>query len=71
MSLIAQGDRILALSESGLLRMVRATPEAFEVLGEVQLVEGQTWAHLAAAGEHVFVREQNSLHAFRWSEPGK
>ena len=66
MSLIAHGNRILALGNSGILRMIRATPERYEVIGEVQLVDGKTWAHLAAAGQQLFIREENSLHAFTW-----
>lgn len=68
MSLVAQGDRILALTESGMLRMVRANPDEFDVLGEVQVVEGETWSHLAAAGDQIFIREQNGLYAFRWAQ---
>ncbi len=66
-SLVAQGDRILGLAESGILRLVHATPEKYEVLGEVELVEeGSTWAHLAVAGNQLFVRELNSLIALEW-----
>jgi outer membrane protein assembly factor BamB len=66
-SLARRGDRILALSDTGLLRLIVATPQAYEVLFELELVEGQTWAHLAPAGRELYVRELHSLVAFRWS----
>lgn len=65
-SLAFQGDRILSLSDSGTLRLLRASPEAYEVLAERDLVEGQTWAHLAPAGDTLFVRELHGLYAFGW-----
>ncbi|MEM6672256.1 MAG: PQQ-binding-like beta-propeller repeat protein [Planctomycetota bacterium] len=72
-SLVGQGDRILALADTGILRLVRATPEKYDVLGEVDLVEGPSWAHLAVTapaegdeGAEIFVRAQTSLHAYRW-----
>ena len=66
-SLIVQGDRILALANTGILRLVQATPEAYTVQGEVPLIEeGSTWAHLAAAGDQLFVRELGGLMAYRW-----
>jgi outer membrane protein assembly factor BamB len=46
-SLVAQGDRILALDETGDLRLVRATPEKFELVGEAKVANRESWAHLA------------------------
>ena len=41
--------------------------------GQVDLVEGPSWGHLAVTapvegeeGTMIFVRAQNSLHAFSW-----
>lgn len=65
-SLVAQGDRILALSDTGVLRLVRAIPQQYEVLGEVELVAGPSWAHLAVAGDELFVREEEALRVFLW-----
>jgi len=65
-SLIAQGQRILALSNTGRLYMLAANPEAYEVIDEVELTDEESWAHLAAAGEQLFVRSQNALIAFDW-----
>ncbi|MEM1447507.1 MAG: PQQ-binding-like beta-propeller repeat protein [Planctomycetota bacterium] len=72
-SLVAQGDKILALANTGILRLINATPAKYDVASEVPLVEGPSWAHLVVTapvegdeGADVFVRGQTSLHAFRW-----
>lgn len=66
-SLVAQETRLLALDQDGTLRMIRATPERFELLAERRLTERDTWAHLAVAGDQLFVRTIDGLLAFRWS----
>lgn len=51
-SLVAQGGMILALADTGTLRLVAADPGAYRVLGEVELVAGPSWAHLAVVSPH-------------------
>jgi outer membrane protein assembly factor BamB len=70
MSLVAQGDRVLALDQRGQLLLFRANPEKFELLEKRQLGDAETWAHLAIADDELFVRELNALTAFRWSGRG-
>ena len=65
-SLIAQGDRILALSEDWTLRIIRANPEEFDVISERKVAEGDTWAHIAVSGSKVMVRELEALTVFDW-----
>ncbi len=67
-SLVAQGDRILALNDRGTLRLLAADPEAFRVLGEVEVADAETWAHISVAGDTIVIREQNALSSFRWSD---
>ncbi len=66
MSLVAQGDRILALDERGTLFLIRANPEKLEILSERKVAERDTWAHLSVAGSEPFIRELNALTAFNW-----
>ncbi len=66
-SLVAQGRRILALSDTGTLRLIEATPARYEVLAELELVAGPSWAHLAVAGDELHVREQDAYRVFRWT----
>ena len=68
-SLVAQGDRILALTADGHLLLMKANPAAFELIGAQQISEQDTWAHLGLSGDQLFVRELNAIAAFRWVDP--
>jgi len=65
-SQVSQGGRILALADTGVLRLLRADPQRYTVLGEVELVAGPSWAHLAVADGELHVREQDSYRVFSW-----
>lgn len=65
-SLAVQGDRLLCLSDAGVLRLIHADPAGYEVASEREILDEETWAHLAAAGDQLFVRGQESLVAFSW-----
>ena len=67
-SLVAQGGRILALDQRGQLFLLRANKEKFELLDERKLGGTETWAHLAAADDELFIRELNALTAYRWGK---
>ncbi len=69
-SMIARGGRILALDQRGQLLLLAANREKFELLDERKLGGTETWAHLAAADDALFVRELNALTAYRWGRPG-
>ncbi len=64
-SLVANGDKILALDESGELLLIRANPKEFELFDR-QKVGDDSWAHLAVTGKHVMVRELNALTVYEW-----
>jgi outer membrane protein assembly factor BamB len=65
-SMVAQGDRILALDERGILLLIKADPAGFQLLDERKVAHEDTWAHLAVTGDEIYVRELNALAAFRW-----
>ena len=65
-SLVASGERILALDETGDLRLIRATPESFELVGEAKVAEEESWAHLAVEGRELYVRDLEGLTAYEW-----
>lgn len=65
-SFVAQGDRILALSEKGDLILFRATPEKFEQLDTRTVADATAWSYLAVADGEVYVRDLNGLSVFRW-----
>jgi outer membrane protein assembly factor BamB len=66
-SLVAQGQKMMALDERGDLLLINANPEKFELLDQRQVSESPTWAHLAVCGDEVYVRDLKGLTAFRWS----
>lgn len=65
-SLIAQGDRILALDQRGELYLLRANPQKLEILDQRKLGTDETWAHLAVDETGIVVRELHGLVAFDW-----
>lgn len=65
-SMVAQGDRILALDERGELLLIRASPEKFDLLESRKISQSPTWAHLAVCNGQLLVREQNALVAYEW-----
>jgi outer membrane protein assembly factor BamB len=70
-SLIIQGDKVLALDQRGELLLFRATPEKFDLLSDYRVSDQETWAHLAASGDELFVRELNGITAFRFESGGR
>ncbi|MBN1418779.1 MAG: PQQ-binding-like beta-propeller repeat protein [Planctomycetes bacterium] len=70
MSLVGQGDRILALDERGILLLIAADPERFVLLDSRKVSEESTWAHLGVSGDALFVRELHAIAAFAWTESG-
>ena len=64
-SLVAQGDRILALDQRGQLFLIRANKEKYQQRDKRKLTDSETRAHLAVAGDQLFVRELNALSAWR------
>ncbi|MBV9124294.1 MAG: hypothetical protein JO112_13125 [Planctomycetes bacterium] len=69
--LVAQGDRILALDQRGILLLIKANPKQFELIDSQKVSEEDTWAHLAVSGNELYVRELNALAADRWEVTGK
>jgi len=67
-SLIARGDKILGLDQTGTLFLLKANPTEFELLSQRKVAEAESWAHLAAADDLLFVRDLNSLTAWRFAK---
>jgi outer membrane protein assembly factor BamB len=66
-SMVRNGDRILALSDDGMLYVLRANPERFELLDSASVAE-ESWAYVGVSGDRIFVRELDAIAAYRWSE---
>lgn len=65
-SMAVRGDRILALDQKGVLYLVRATPDKFDLIDQRKISDFDTWAHLAVCGDEVFVRDLKGVAAYRW-----
>jgi outer membrane protein assembly factor BamB len=68
-SLAANGTRILALDQKGELLLIEANPEAFRLLDRRKIAKQDTWAHVAVAGDQVYVRELKAIAAYHWHAP--
>jgi outer membrane protein assembly factor BamB len=68
-SFASRGDRLLGLDQKGVLYLIHATPEKYDLLDQRKVSDQDTWAHLAVCGDEVFVRDFKGVTAYRW--PGK
>jgi outer membrane protein assembly factor BamB len=66
-SMVANGDKILALDQSGELLLIHANPKEFELL-DSRTVADDSWAHIAISDGEVFIRELNAMAAYRWND---
>lgn len=64
-SMIASGDKILALDSSGELLLIDADPSEFKLLSRRKVAD-DSWAHLAVSGDEIFVRALDSLVKLSW-----
>lgn len=70
-SLVAQGNRILALDQRGILLLIQANPNEFKLIDSLKVGNDETWAHLAVCGNELYVRELNALAVYRWQAEKK
>ena len=66
MSMVSNGKEILALDESGILYLIKPSPEKFVIKESRKISDSPTWAHLALSGNQLFIRELESLVCFSW-----
>ena len=61
-SFLIAGDLILAVNDSGKLRLMEAAPARFNLLGEAQPLKGrESWAPMALAGNRLLLRDLTRL----------
>jgi len=65
-SLVTDGEKILALDNRGILFLLKANSEEFELLDQRKVSDSPTWAHLAVSGSQLFVRDLNGLTAWKF-----
>lgn len=65
-SMAVNGQRILALDQRGELRLIEANPEQYDELAMRTVSDSTTWAHVAVAGDQIFVRALDGISAWSW-----
>jgi outer membrane protein assembly factor BamB len=64
------GDVIYAMDDHGLLSAIRARPDRYEKLSEVQVLEGrESWGPMALAGNRLLVRDLTRMACFDLATP--
>jgi len=63
-SLVAAGDRLLALTPSGELLTVAADPAAYRELARTKLTTRPVWAHLAVTDSALYVKDKTHVTCF-------
>lgn len=64
-SIVANGDRLLALDQRGELLLIDSSPDEFRLIDRLQ-VATDSWAHLAIVNSQIFVRDLEAIKAFTW-----
>ena len=64
-SLVAAGDKILALDQRGDLLMIKANPMQFELIDKRKVAD-DSWAHVAVTQDDVVVRDLKKVTLFKW-----
>lgn len=65
-SMVVNGSKVLALDQTGELRLIDANPAAYEEVSRRKVSESSAWAHLAVAGNQLFVRELDAISGWNW-----
>ncbi len=65
-SMVTNGKKILALDQTGKLRLIAHNPEEYTLLSERKVSDEEAWAHLAVAGTTVVIRTQKSIQLYEW-----
>ncbi len=66
-SIIAVGDKLLALNSNGELILLKANPEKYEELGRMQVC-GKTWSFPAYVDGVLYVRDERQILAMKLAE---
>ena len=66
LSMICNGEQMLCLNERGVLHLIEATPEKYNLIDTLDISEQETWAHLTLVGNSIFVRELKAMSRFDW-----
>ena len=66
MSMVSNGKEILALDEDGTLYLIEPDSEKLFIKEKRTISKSPSWAHLAVAGNQLFVRELEAIACYEW-----
>ena len=66
-SIVDNGEKILALDQRGDLLLIDASPDEFKMISKRRVAD-DSWAHLAVAGDQLFVRDLEAIKGFTWKQ---
>jgi outer membrane protein assembly factor BamB len=64
-SLIRVGDQLLVLSDKGKLIQIKAQPESYEELGNIQAIKGKSWTAPSFVNGKIFLRNLNEIACYQ------
>jgi outer membrane protein assembly factor BamB len=64
-SLIIIGDKLLVLSDQGMLKMVEATPELYKELGSLKVMSGKSWTAPSYSNGRIYVRNLTEMSCYQ------
>ena len=64
-SLILVGDKLLVLSDKGVLKLVETNPEAYTELGSFQALKGKSWTAPSFANGRVYLRNLSEMASYK------
>lgn len=67
-SMVANGNRILALDETGRLILIHASPAGFDKKSHVKVTDNPAWAHVAVCGSEIYVRDLKGITKINWAD---
>lgn len=68
-SLVAQGNRLLALDSDGEIHLLQTSPTEPQALDSRQASDPSTWSHLAIRSDQLFIRDLEGVTAYRRESP--
>lgn len=64
-TLILVGDKLLALSDKGVLKLIDTNPEMYSELGSFQAITGKSWTAPSYSNGHIYLRNLNEIAVYK------
>lgn len=63
---VIAGERLLALNEQGVLAILSASPDGYQLLADYELASSQSWTSPAVVGSRVYIRTADDVRCFEF-----